>query len=71
MSRSSMLYMKRKKTVLARLWPAPWFATNALRSHRRPHITLPVLRDKEQTFNRLEEVPLSEVPAHVRNEDSC
>ena len=71
MSRSSMLYMKRKKTVLARLWPAPWFATRTLHIHRRPHTTLPVLRDKEQTNNRLAEVPLSEVPAHVRNVDTC
>ena len=71
MGRSSMLYMKRKKTVLDRLWPAPWFATNTLRAHGRPHVTLPVLRDKEQTYNRLAEVPVKEVPAHVRNDDAC
>ena len=71
MSRSSMLYMKRKKTVLARLWPAPWFATGVSPLHRRPHTTLPTLRDKEQTFNRLAAVPLSEVPAHVKNGDTC
>ena len=69
MGRSAMLYMMRKKTVLDRLRPAPWFATHTLRTHRRPHVTLPVLRDKEQTFNRLAEVPISEVPAHVRNDD--
>lgn len=71
MGRSSMLYMKRKKTVLDRLRPAPSFATNTLVSHRRPHTVLPVLRNKEQTFNRLEQVPIKEVPANVRNEDSC
>lgn len=71
MSRSSMLYMKRKKTVLSRLWPSPWFATKTLSIHRRPHTVLPVLRDKEQPGNRLAAVPLSEVPAHVRNDDTC
>ena len=71
MSRSSMLYMRRKKTVLDRFWPAPWFSTGTLHSHFRPHTVLPVLRDKEQTFNRLEQVPIEEVPAHVRNEDPC
>jgi len=68
MSRSSMLYMRRKKTVLDRLWPAPWFATNTLHSHRRPYITLPVLRDKEYPDDRLEQVPIEEVPAHVRDD---
>ncbi len=71
MSRSSMPYMKRKKTVLSRLYPAPWFATRTLSTHKRPHVALPVLRDKENPSNKLAEVPLSEVPAHVRREDTC
>jgi len=70
MSRSSMLYMKRKKLVLDRLWPAPWFATNSLRSHFRPHTVLPELRDKEYPDDRLAQVPIEEVPAHVRDDHS-
>jgi hypothetical protein len=67
MSRSSMLYMQRKKTVLDRLWPAPWFATKSLSSHNRPHTVLPVLRDTEHTDDRLRQVPLEEVQAHVED----
>lgn len=69
MSRSSILYLLRKKTVLGRVWPAPNFATRSLRSHDRPHTVLPVLRDKESPAGRLAQVPIEEVPAHVRDED--
>jgi hypothetical protein len=68
MSRASMLYMKRKKTVLDCLHPAPWFATDSLHSHSRPHTVLPILRDKESPDDRLAQVPIEEVPAHVRDE---
>ena len=65
MSKASRLYLQRKKLVPDLLYPRPWFATNSLPSHRRPHVTLPALRDIENPGARLETRPIEETPAHA------
>jgi hypothetical protein len=46
--------------------PRPWFATNTMKSHRRPHVTLPALRVVEDPSARLATKPIEETPAYVR-----
>jgi hypothetical protein len=70
-TRSSMLYMNRKKIVLASLPRRPWFATNTLSTHSRPHEVLPELRAIEKPEARLAVRPLEETPAYVNPGDCC
>ena len=64
MGRASNLYMKRKHLV-PRLMPRrPFFVTNNLRSHFRPHVTLPELQDLENPNARLQTVPVEVVLGH-------
>jgi hypothetical protein len=68
-TRSSMLYLQRKKLVLAQMRHRPWFATNSLPSHRRPHTPLPGLRATEHPNSRLAVRPLEETLDYVRDGD--
>jgi hypothetical protein len=70
-TRSSMLYMHRKKLVLAQLPRRPWFATNSLPTHNRPHVVLPALRATEHPNSRLAVLPLEETPDYARDGDCC
>lgn len=64
-TRSPSLYLNRKKIVLASLPRRPWFATNTLSTHSRPHEVLPELRAIKQPKARLAVRPLEETPAYV------
>lgn len=70
-TRSSMLYMNRKKIVLAKLPQRPRFATDTLSIHSRPHVVLPELRAIEQPQARLAVKPLEETPAYVNTGGCC
>ena len=70
-TRSSMLYLNRKKIVLAKLPQRPWFATNTLSTHSRPHVVLPELRAIEKPEARLAVRPLEETPAYVDEGGCC
>ena len=70
-TRSSLLYMHRKKIVLAALPRRPWFATNTLSTHSRPHVVLPALRAIEKPEARQAVKPLEETPAYVNPGNCC
>ena len=64
MSRASNLYLERKHRTPRLMWPRPWFATNTLHTHFRPHVVLPGLQDLEDPNARLETQPIETVQAH-------
>ncbi len=64
MGRSSDLYLKRKHRTLRRMEPRPFFVTNTLRTHFRPHTVLPELQDLENPNARLLTVPVEVVLGH-------
>ncbi len=70
-TRSSLLYLRRKKHVSDLRRPRPQFATNSLSSHFREHVPLPELRDVEDPMARLATRPIEETPAHENGEDCC
>lgn len=70
-TRSSLLYLNRKKRVLRQLPDRPWFATNTLSTHSRPHVVLPELQDIENPGARMLTRPIEETPDHVREDDCC
>jgi hypothetical protein len=61
---SPKLYLRRKKHIDDMREPRPMFATNTMRSHRRPHVTLPELRVVERPEARLATRPIEETPAY-------
>ncbi len=61
---SPRLYQERKKHIIGMRMPRPTFATNTMRSHRRPHVTLPELRVVERPEGRLATKPIEETPAY-------
>jgi len=63
------LYQRRKKHINDMREPRPVFATKTMKSHRRPHVTLPELRVVESPDSRLATRPIEETPAyHETNE---
>ena len=64
-TRSSMLYLERKKVVLRELRNLPRFPPGRLKTHFRPHELLPELRNLEKTDDRLAAVPLDEVKGQI------
>ena len=67
-TRSSMLYLERKKVVLHELSNLPRYPPSRLSTHFRPHTLLPELRNLEQTNNRLAAAPLDEVRGQIERE---
>ena len=65
MGRSSNLYLERKHHTPRLMYPRPWFATNTLHTHSRPHDILPELQDLENPNARLETVPVELVLGHI------
>lgn len=61
---SPRLYQRRKKHILDMRWPRPVFATKTIKSHRRPHVTLPALRVVEKPEARLATQPIEDTPAY-------
>ena len=64
-TRSSMLYLERKKVVLADLRSLPSYPPDRLLTHFRPHTLLPELRNTEETDNRLAAEPLDQVKGQI------
>ena len=64
---SPRLYQRRKKHIIDMREPRPAFATNTMRGHRRPHVTLPALRVVERPEARLTAKPIEETPAYERD----
>jgi len=64
MGRSSKLYTERHHLVPRLLQRRPFFVTNSLRTHFRPHVPLPELQDLEDPNARLEAQPIEDVQAH-------
>ena len=63
-TRSSRLYQRRKKHIADMRTPRPRFATNTMKSHRRPHVALVALRVVEDPGARLATRPIEETPAY-------
>ena len=70
-TKSSMLYLRRKKRVRDIRQPRPQFATDSLNSHTRAHVPLFELRDVEDPASRLATQPIEETPSHETGEDCC
>jgi hypothetical protein len=64
---SPKLYQRRKKRLLDIGESRPVFATNTLRTHTRPHATLPELRVTERPEARLAIRPIEETPAYEKD----
>jgi len=64
-TRSSMLYLERKKVVLQELDDLPRFPPGRLKTHFRPHDLLPELRNLEEPDNRLATKPLNQVKGEI------
>lgn len=67
-TRSSLLYLNRKKHILRNLDDLPLFPPNRLRYHIRPHELLPELRTMEDPSSRLAVVDLNEVLGYIDRE---
>ena len=68
-AKSPRLYQRRKQHIVDIRAPRPRFATNTLKSHQRPHVTLPELRVVERPEARLKTRPIEETPAYARDKD--
>lgn len=67
-TKSPRLYQRRKKRVVDMREPRPQFATGTMKSHSRPHVTLPVLRTVEDPGARLATRPIAETPAYKEDD---
>lgn len=64
MGRASDLYMKRHHLVPRLLLRRPFFVTNSLRTHFRPHTELPAVQDLENPNGRLTIQQIEDVQGH-------
>lgn len=64
-TRSSLLYLNRKKVILHGADDRPRFLPERLKTHFRPHTVLPELRNLEETDNRLATQPLNQVKGQI------